>query len=291
MISRPAARPLADDRDGGDGGDHHHLGPIHCSARAVPGMGRCADARPVASNAAIRASDHVPDPEFCGLLVRRPRSGQYAHHYDLGNRTAAGWLGLEQTSKVSRPDRSGLPPPSWVWLTRSVSWWSRPRPFTGSLGTGLAPGPRRFRACGVLSCLLEISVCEPIAHLVERLIRPDERIFVGMTRHDVLIQSNPLLYAVVGRRGSSRFDELHPGVADRADVQQEIIDAIDRYDVRLFVLWNSASPLACSISSRKDVHATCQTAAPAHSTSFSRRRPDHRPVRRPPPLAGRGEAD
>ena len=49
--------------------------------------------------------------------------------------------------------------------------------------------------------------------------------------------ANPLLYAVVGRRGSSRFDELHPGVADRADVQQEIIDAIDRYDVRLFVLW------------------------------------------------------
>ena len=90
---------------------------------------------------------------------------------------------------------------------------------------------------GLIVPARDLEFYEPIAHVVERSIPQNERIFVGMARHDVIIQSNPLIYAVVGRRGPSRFDELHAGVADRADVQHEIIDAIDRHNVRLFVLW------------------------------------------------------
>jgi hypothetical protein len=83
----------------------------------------------------------------------------------------------------------------------------------------------------------DLEYYEPIAGLVQRSIPTNERIYVGMLRHDVLVQSNPMVYAVVGRRGASRYDELHPAVADRADVQSEIADAIDRGKVRLAVLW------------------------------------------------------
>jgi hypothetical protein len=90
---------------------------------------------------------------------------------------------------------------------------------------------------GLIVPASDLEYYEPIAQLVERSIPERERLYVGMLRHDAVISSNPMVYAVVGRRGASRFDELHAAVADRADVQREIIDAIERSGVRLAVLW------------------------------------------------------
>jgi hypothetical protein len=88
----------------------------------------------------------------------------------------------------------------------------------------------------------DLEYYEPIARLIERSIPQSERIYVGMSRHDVLISSNSMVYAVVDRHGASRYDELHAAVADRADVQREIIDAINRNGVRLVVLWQFGRP-------------------------------------------------
>jgi hypothetical protein len=88
----------------------------------------------------------------------------------------------------------------------------------------------------------DLEYYEPIASLAQRSVPDDERIYVGLVRHDVIVGANPMVYAVVGRRGASRYDELHPAAADRADVQREIADAIDRSEVRLVVLWQFGWP-------------------------------------------------
>jgi hypothetical protein len=83
----------------------------------------------------------------------------------------------------------------------------------------------------------DLSYYEPLAELVRRSIPEHERIYVGVRRHDALVASNAMVYAVIGRRGASRYDELHPAIADRPEVQREIIDGIERNRVRLAVVW------------------------------------------------------
>jgi hypothetical protein len=90
---------------------------------------------------------------------------------------------------------------------------------------------------GLIVPTADLNYYEPLAELVRHSIPPGERIYVGMLRHDALIASNPMVYPVVGRRGASRYDELHAAIADRPDVQREIIDSIERNRVRLAVLW------------------------------------------------------
>jgi hypothetical protein len=83
----------------------------------------------------------------------------------------------------------------------------------------------------------DLEYYEPLAQIVQRSIPEGERIYVGLVRHDAIVASNAMVYAVVGRRGSSRYDELHAAVADRAQIQQEIINAMNEKRVRLVILW------------------------------------------------------
>lgn len=77
----------------------------------------------------------------------------------------------------------------------------------------------------------------PITRFLRRHVPRDEPVYVGVTRHDAIVISNQRFYYLAERRSSSRYNELHPGYADDPEVQQEIIDAIDRRGVRCLVLW------------------------------------------------------
>lgn len=78
-----------------------------------------------------------------------------------------------------------------------------------------------------------------MARLVAERTRPGERIFVGNERHDRILVNDVLMYFIAGRPSATRYYNLHPGLATRADVQQEIVDALDREDVRVVVTWRA----------------------------------------------------
>lgn len=68
------------------------------------------------------------------------------------------------------------------------------------------------------------------------------RTFVGNERHDAIFCSAPLVYFLAGRKGATRYDNLHPGVATTAAVQEEMLRDLEARDVRTIALW-SGPPL------------------------------------------------
>jgi hypothetical protein len=77
----------------------------------------------------------------------------------------------------------------------------------------------------------------PIVSFIRKHVPPDERIYVGLKRHDSPVINDLIFYYLTGRKNCCRYDELHPGITDRADVQQEIIDSIEKHNVRCVVIW------------------------------------------------------
>jgi hypothetical protein len=80
-------------------------------------------------------------------------------------------------------------------------------------------------------------VYDNITRFIRTHVPPTERIYVGVKRHDAIVINNLRFYYLSGRRNCCRYDELHPGVTDRDDVQREIIDALETHAVRCVVLW------------------------------------------------------
>ncbi len=78
-----------------------------------------------------------------------------------------------------------------------------------------------------------------MARLVAERTRPGERIFVGNERHDRILVNHVLLYFLADRPSVTRYYNLHPGLATRADIQEEIVEAIERQAVRIVVLWSA----------------------------------------------------
>ena len=83
---------------------------------------------------------------------------------------------------------------------------------------------------------------DPIVAFIRQNVPESEPIYVGLIRHDAVVISDQRFYYLAGRRVASRYNELHPGVADREEVQREIIDDINRLDVRCAVLWDFGWP-------------------------------------------------
>jgi hypothetical protein len=65
---------------------------------------------------------------------------------------------------------------------------------------------------------------------------PDERIFVGNTRHDRAVGSNILFYFLAERDSATRYHELVSGVSTTRPVQEAIVADLERHGVRFVVL-------------------------------------------------------
>ena len=78
---------------------------------------------------------------------------------------------------------------------------------------------------------------QPIAELFREHTREDERIYAGLLRHDSIVSSRPIFYALAGRASCCRYSELHAGIADRSAAQREIIADLERHNVRAIVIW------------------------------------------------------
>ena len=84
----------------------------------------------------------------------------------------------------------------------------------------------------------------PLGAYIRSHTSSGERIYTGLVRHDAIVINNSLLYAIAGRPPCCGFTELHPGVGDRAPVQQEIIRRLEANRVRAVVLWEFGWPTA-----------------------------------------------
>jgi hypothetical protein len=99
-------------------------------------------------------------------------------------------------------------------------------------------------AAGVRLPRWKHEVYQPIVSFIREHVPESEPIYVGVTRHDAIVISNQAFYYLAGRPIASRYNELHPGIADRRDVQLEIIGDLERQRVRCAVLWDFGWPAA-----------------------------------------------
>jgi hypothetical protein len=82
----------------------------------------------------------------------------------------------------------------------------------------------------------------PIIEFLQANTDEDERIYVGLARHDAIVINDWILHVLARRRSCSRYSELHRGVADVAEGQREIIRDLERHGVRAVVLWKFGWP-------------------------------------------------
>jgi hypothetical protein len=97
-------------------------------------------------------------------------------------------------------------------------------------------------AAGVRLPRREYEVYQPIVSFIRDHVPDSEAIYVGIVRHDAIMISNQAFYYLAGRPVASRFNELHPGFADREEIQREIIADLNRLNVRCAVLWDFGWP-------------------------------------------------
>ena len=71
---------------------------------------------------------------------------------------------------------------------------------------------------------------------------PNEPIFSGSTRHDLLAGNDVTLYFAAERQAGVRDYSMMPGITTRRDVQQRIIDDLQRNNVKLLVLGDNGIP-------------------------------------------------
>jgi hypothetical protein len=65
------------------------------------------------------------------------------------------------------------------------------------------------------------------AEFIEKELPQVKDLYVGAGRHDRIFAGNVAAYFVVPRRPVTKWQELHPGIQTRADIQQEIISELN----------------------------------------------------------------
>ncbi len=74
-----------------------------------------------------------------------------------------------------------------------------------------------------------------VANYVAANSRGDERIFVGLDRHDKMLENPVTLYFASGRLPGTHWHQFDPGLQTRADIQAKMIGDLRRYHVRWIV--------------------------------------------------------
>jgi hypothetical protein len=78
---------------------------------------------------------------------------------------------------------------------------------------------------------------ERIGRFLREHVPEGERIHAGVDRHDAVVGNDQNFYFLSDRLPATRYNELHPAVVDRADVQREMIADLERHEVTCVVIW------------------------------------------------------
>lgn len=84
---------------------------------------------------------------------------------------------------------------------------------------------------------------------VEAVTALDERIFVANTRNDRFLTNDSSCYFLANRLPATRYHELHPGIADTAAVQSEIVSEMEAARVNCVVLFAAPESVEPNLSS------------------------------------------
>jgi hypothetical protein len=74
------------------------------------------------------------------------------------------------------------------------------------------------------------------AHTLQLRVPPDEPIYIGLTRHDKVFANDAMMYFLAGRPSATRYHELHPGLTNTRQVQEEMIRDLERNRVRYILV-------------------------------------------------------
>jgi hypothetical protein len=110
-----------------------------------------------------------------------------------------------------------------------LAWFHRSQPATQLAAE---------RVAGISLGAAEAGHLDELIAFVDARLGPQEAVFTGLHRHDVIVISDMRLNFLLNRPYASRYHELHPAIADTAPVQQEIIADLQRRDVKMVVLKN-----------------------------------------------------
>jgi hypothetical protein len=72
----------------------------------------------------------------------------------------------------------------------------------------------------------EVETYEKLINFVNQHVPPDQAIFVGLHRHDVVVIGDVMVYFILDRPIATRYSELHPAITDTQPTQREIIGDI-----------------------------------------------------------------
>ena len=72
---------------------------------------------------------------------------------------------------------------------------------------------------------------------VNKVSSPNEAVFVGLHRHDVVVVNPTMLYFLLERPIPTRYHELHSAIADTDPIQREIVADLESRTVRTAILW------------------------------------------------------
>lgn len=101
------------------------------------------------------------------------------------------------------------------------------------------------------SCVTVSPNEEKAVQFIQAYTKPNEPIYVGNQRHDIVFVNDAGFYFLAARPSATRYSELHPGVANTLPVQQEIANELETKKVNMLVLvdiWLSTEPNGSSRS-------------------------------------------
>lgn len=75
-----------------------------------------------------------------------------------------------------------------------------------------------------------------VVKFLQEKTAPNEYIFVGDAQHDRIFWNAPLIYFLADRQCPTKYDELHPGSATTAPVQEQIVSDLKAHHVNWVVL-------------------------------------------------------
>jgi hypothetical protein len=76
---------------------------------------------------------------------------------------------------------------------------------------------------------------ETIAY-VQQLTSPDDKVFIGLPRHDKIFINDILLYFAMNRKSATKWYEFNPGLQTSAPIQREMVGELERAKPKLIVI-------------------------------------------------------
>jgi hypothetical protein len=118
-------------------------------------------------------------------------------------------------------------------IASGSSVFAKVRAVISSPADAWCPTPAELRN---IRCLLLDPDREQAARFVAANTRQDERIFVGLTRHDKIYANDNMLYFAADRMPATRWHHFEAGLQSTAAVQRQIMAELGSHEVRYVVL-------------------------------------------------------